>query len=62
MLPAAQEHVLALEDGKARLLRAATELSQAFALAVPREEAPRIRDDVGFFHNRPRSVGQERAG
>jgi type I restriction enzyme, R subunit len=49
LLPAAQEHVLALEDGKARLLRAVTELSQGFALAVPHEEAIRIRDDVGFF-------------
>jgi type I restriction enzyme, R subunit len=49
LLPAAQEHILALEDGKARLLRAVTELSQAFALAVPHEEALRIRDDVGFF-------------
>ena len=28
---------------------AVTELSQAFALAVPHEEALRIRDDVGFF-------------
>jgi type I restriction enzyme, R subunit len=49
LLPAAQEHILAQEDGKARLLRAVTELSQAFALAVPDEEALRIRDDVGFF-------------
>ena len=49
LLPAAQEHILALEDGKARLLRAVTELSQAFALAVPHEEALRIRDEVGFF-------------
>jgi type I restriction enzyme, R subunit len=49
LLPAAQEHILALEDGKNRLLRAVTELSQAFALAVPHEEALRIRDDVGFF-------------
>jgi type I restriction enzyme, R subunit len=49
LLPAAQEHVLAQEDGKARLLRAVTELSQAFALAVPHAEALRIRDDVGFF-------------
>ncbi len=49
LLPAAQEHVLAQEDGKNRLLRAVTELSQAFALAVPHEEALRIRDDVGFF-------------
>jgi type I restriction enzyme R subunit len=49
LLPAAQEHILALEDGKNRLLRAVTELSQAFALAVPHAEALRIRDDVGFF-------------
>ena len=49
LLPAAQEHILAQEDGKTRLLRAVTELSQAFALAAPHEEALRIRDDVGFF-------------
>jgi type I restriction enzyme R subunit len=49
LLPAAQEHILAQEDGKNRLLRAVTELSQTFALAVPHEEALRIRDDVGFF-------------
>ncbi len=49
LLPAAQEHVLAQENGKDRLLRAVRELSQAFALAVPHEEALRIRDDVAFF-------------
>lgn len=49
LLPEAQEHILAQEDGKARLLRAVTDLSQAFALAVPHEESLRIRDDVGFF-------------
>jgi type I restriction enzyme R subunit len=49
LLPAAQEHILAQDDGKNRLLRAVTELSQAFALAVPHDEALRIRDDVGFF-------------
>jgi type I restriction enzyme R subunit len=49
VLPAAQEHILAQENGKARLLQAVTLLSQAFALAVPHEEALRIRDDVGFF-------------
>ena len=49
LLPAAQEHILAQEDGKERLLNAVTELSQAFALAVPDDEALRIRDDVGFF-------------
>ncbi len=49
VLPGAQEHILRLDDGKNRLLRAVTELSQALALAVPHEEALRIRDDVGFF-------------
>ncbi|MCL6546931.1 MAG: type I restriction endonuclease subunit R, partial [Bryobacteraceae bacterium] len=49
LLPAAQEHILAQEDGKDRLLRAVRELSQAFALAVPHAEALRIRDDVAFF-------------
>ena len=49
VLPAAQEHILAQQDGKSRLLRAVTDLSQAFALAVPHEETFRIRDDVGFF-------------
>ena len=49
LLPAAQEHILSQEDGKARLLQSVTKLGQAFALAVPHEEALRIRDDVGFF-------------
>lgn len=49
LLPAAQEHILGQEDGKARLLRSVTELGQAFALAVPHEDALKIRDDVGFF-------------
>ena len=42
-------YILALEDGKVRLLSVVTELSQAFALAVPHEDALAIRDDVGFF-------------
>ena len=46
LLPAAQEHVLAQENGKTRCLKAVRELSQAFALAVPHDEALRIRDDV----------------
>lgn len=49
LLPAAQEHVLAQEDGKAEFLQVVKELSAAFALSVPHEEAIRIRDDVGFF-------------
>jgi type I restriction enzyme R subunit len=49
LLPAAQEHILAQERGKERCVGAVRELSQAFALAVPHEEALRIRDDVAFF-------------
>ncbi|MCE9592341.1 MAG: type I restriction endonuclease subunit R [Planctomycetes bacterium] len=49
LLAAAQEHILAQKDGKPRLLKIVTELSQAFALAVPHAEAMAIRDDVGFF-------------
>ena len=49
LLPQAQEHILAQEDGKDRLLDAVRDLSKAFALAVPDEEALRIRDDVAFF-------------
>jgi type I restriction enzyme R subunit len=49
LLPAAQEHILAQENGKERLLKAVAELSKAFALAVPHEEALAIRDDVAFF-------------
>ena len=49
LLPAAQEHVLAKKDGKQRCLDAVRELSQAFALAVPHDEAKRIGNDVGFF-------------
>ncbi len=37
------------ENGKERLLKAVTELTQAFALAVPHDSALGIRDDVGFF-------------
>lgn len=49
LLPAAQEHILIQEDGKNRCLKAVRDLSQAFTLAVPHEEALGIRDDVGFF-------------
>ena len=49
LLPAAQEHILRQEDGKNRLTQTVTELSKAFALAVPHESALEIRDDVGFF-------------
>ena len=60
LLPVAQEHILAQENGKERCLQAVRELSQALALAVPHEEAIRIRDDVAFFQA-ARSVLAKRA-
>ena len=49
LLPAAQEHILAQDNGRERLVKAVRELSQAFSLAVPHPEAIAIRDDVAFF-------------
>ena len=60
LLPAAQEHILAQEDGKDRCIKAVRELTQAFALAVPHQETKRIRDDVAFFQA-VRSVLAKRA-
>lgn len=62
LLPLAQEHILAQEDGKERLLKAVTELSQAFALAVPHEQAIAIRDDVGFFQAVRAALAKSSAG
>src|SRR5207237_9447373 len=44
----ATNHVLEQDDGKQRYLQSVTELSKAFALAVPHEKALEIRDEVGF--------------
>ena len=49
VIAAAMEHILQLEDGKKRYLAEVTALSKAFALAVPHEEALKIRDEVGVF-------------
>jgi type I restriction enzyme, R subunit len=49
LLPLAQEHILAQEDGKSRLIQVVTLLSKAFALAVPHESALEIREEIGFF-------------
>jgi type I restriction enzyme R subunit len=49
LLPFAQEHILAQEEGARRLSRAVSDLSKAFALAVPHPKALAIRDDVRFF-------------
>ncbi|MGB7444179.1 MAG: type I restriction enzyme endonuclease domain-containing protein, partial [Coleofasciculaceae cyanobacterium] len=49
VIPAAVNHILELEDGKQRYLKAVTELSKAFALVSSLDEAIVIRDEVGFF-------------
>ncbi|MBW2595058.1 MAG: type I restriction endonuclease subunit R [Deltaproteobacteria bacterium] len=48
-IAAAMEHIFQIEEGKTRYLESVTALSKAFALAVPHEEALKIRDEVGFF-------------
>ena len=45
----AMEHILKQEKGKERYLEQSGLLTRAFALAVPHEEAIKIRDDIGFF-------------
>ncbi len=57
LLPSALEHILKQEEGKERFIRHSRELSSAFALSVPSEEALRIRGDLGFFQ----AVGQSLA-
>ena len=49
LIAQAAEHVLQQNDGKQRYLQAVSDLSKAFALAVPHDSALEIRDEVGFF-------------
>ncbi|MCL7412788.1 MAG: type I restriction endonuclease subunit R [ANME-2 cluster archaeon] len=49
LIPAAMDYILQQEEGAQRFTQYVTELSKAFAFAVPHEETDRIRDDVGFF-------------
>ncbi|MDD4101108.1 MAG: type I restriction endonuclease subunit R [Kiritimatiellae bacterium] len=45
----AMEFVLSLDKGKARFVQAVSNLSKAFALAVPNAKAMAIRDEIGLF-------------
>jgi type I restriction enzyme, R subunit len=49
LILAAEEHILGLEDGKKRYINEVTALSQAFAIAIPHEQALDATDEVGFF-------------
>jgi len=62
LLPVAQEHILAQKDGKKRLLENVSALSQAFALAVPADEALAIRDDLKFFQSVRAVLAKESGG
>ena len=45
----AEDHILGLENGKARFLKQVTMLEKVFALSVPSREAMEIKGEVGFF-------------
>lgn len=49
LILAAEEHILGQEDGKKRYINEVTALSQAFAIAIPHEQALDAKDEVGFF-------------
>jgi len=49
LILAAEEHILGLEDGKKRYIHSVTALSQAFAIAIPHEQALDAKDEVAFF-------------
>ena len=49
LILAAEEHVLGIDDGKRRYINEVTALSQAFAIAIPHEQAMDAKDEVAFF-------------
>ncbi|MBI5141842.1 MAG: type I restriction endonuclease subunit R [Nitrospirae bacterium] len=49
LILAAEEHILGLENGKKRYIDEVSALSQAFAIAVPHEQAMDVKDEIAFF-------------
>jgi type I restriction enzyme, R subunit len=49
LILAAENHILGLPDGQTRYLNEVTALSQAFAIAIPHDQALDVKDEVGFF-------------
>jgi type I restriction enzyme R subunit len=49
LILAAEEHILNLDDGKKRYIGQVTALSQAFAIAIPHEQAMAVKEEVAFF-------------
>ncbi|MCG8569984.1 MAG: type I restriction endonuclease subunit R, partial [Spirochaetes bacterium] len=46
---AAEEYILAQDDGKKRYINEVTALSQAFSIAIPHEVAMDSKDEISFF-------------
>jgi type I restriction enzyme, R subunit len=49
LILAAEEHILNNEEGKKRYINEVTLLSQAFAIAIPHDDAMDVKDEVAFF-------------
>jgi len=49
LILAAEENILGLDDGKKRYIDEVTALSQAFAIAIPHEQALAVKDEIAFF-------------
>lgn len=49
LILAAENHILGLENGRKRYINEVTALSQAFAIAIPHEQAMDVKDEVAFF-------------
>lgn len=46
---AAEDHILGIENGKKRFVDEVSALSQAFAIAIPHEQAMDVKDEIAFF-------------
>jgi len=49
LILAAEEHILAQDNGKKRFIDEVTALSQAFSIAIPHDQAMDAKDEVAFF-------------
>jgi len=49
LILAAEEHILGLENGRKRYINEVAALSQAFAIAIPHDQAMDVKDEVAFF-------------
>jgi type I restriction enzyme R subunit len=61
-IPALQEHILQIEDGKARWNQVINDLSKAFALCAASDEATAIRDEVALFQGIQVALNKQSGG